>query len=359
MTALRVTPGRRLLEGMDSELFNELLDRAVTDVGACASTGLIAVGERTGLFAALRQGPATPAELARRSGTAERYVREWACALAAGGYLTHDGGSYTLNPEQRVLLDPDGPVNLPAAAELGLAIMRDTDRLERAFRTGEGIGWGEHDEALHAGVAAFYRPGYAQHLVDRWLPALDGVADRLRAGGSVADIGCGHGAATVLIAEAFPAATVTGFDAHPASVAAATAAAAKAGVRAGFEVAPAAGFPAPAGGYDLVTTFDALHDLGDPLGAARRVRETLRADGTWLIVEPRAGDRVEDNLHPLGRLFYGASTYLCVPHAISEGGAALGAQAGPARLTELLTEAGFTDVRVVDTTQTNLVLSAR
>ncbi|MGI5182149.1 class I SAM-dependent methyltransferase [Dactylosporangium sp. CA-152071] len=345
---------------MDTERFNDLLERAVADLGACPSAGLIAVGERTGLFAALRQGPATTAELARRSGTAERYVREWAGALTAGGYLTHDGGTYALSPEQHVLLDPDGPVNLPAAAELCLAILRDTDRLERAFRTGEGIGWGEHDEALHAGVAAFYRPGYAQHLISGWLPALDGVTDRLRAGGSVADIGCGHGAATVLIAEAFPAATVTGFDAHPGSVAAATAAAAKAGVRAEFEVATAAGFPAPpGGGYDLVTIFDALHDLGDPLGAARRVRETLSDDGTWLIVEPLAGDRVEDNLHPLGRLFYGASTYLCVPHAISEGGAALGAQAGAARLTGLLAEAGFTDVRVVATTQTNLVLSAR
>jgi 2-polyprenyl-3-methyl-5-hydroxy-6-metoxy-1,4-benzoquinol methylase len=345
---------------LDQAKVNEFLGKAIQDVAATFHAGLVLIGDKLGLYRAMADGgPMTAAELAKRTGARERYVREWLSAQAAGGYVTYEpaSGRFTLPPEHAfLLLDAD----LPGAFQLGVGSIHAEPRIANAFRTGEGVGWHEHDPAVFEGCERFFRPGYAMNLASQWIPALDGVKARLEAGGRVADVGCGHGASTIIMAQAFPRSIITGFDYHPASIEAARRAADKAGVgdRVSFEVASAKAYPGS--GYDLVTCFDCLHDMGDPVGAARHVRGTLAPDGTWMLVEPFANDRLEDNLNPVGRLYYGASTFLCTPASLSqEVGLALGAQAGEKRLRDVLTEAGFKRVRRVAETPANMVLEAR
>jgi SAM-dependent methyltransferase len=349
---------------VDSNKLNELLGRAVTDVGAVSIAPLVLIGDRLGLYRALAaQGPAAPARLAALTGTHERYVREWLNAQAASGYVRYhaDSGRYELTPEQALAFaDEDSPAFIIGGFETALAAGRIVDKLAQAFQTGEGIGWHEHDHALFHGIERFFRPGYNGHLVQQWIPALDGVAARLAGGARVADIGCGHGASTLLMAQAFPESEFIGFDYHGESIAAARDRANEAGVgeRCRFEVASAKDFPGS--GYDLVTVFDALHDMGDPVGASRHVLQTLAADGTWMIVEPYAGDRVEENLNPVGRAYYAASTLICTPCSLAqEVGLALGAQAGEARMRKVVTDAGFTRFRRATHTPFNLVYEAR
>ena len=345
---------------LDQAKVNEFLGKAIQDVAATFHAGLVLIGDKVGLYRAMADGgPMTAAELAKRTGARERYVREWLSAQAAGGYVTYEPatGRFTLPPEHAfLLLDAD----LPGAFQLGVGSIHAEPRIADAFRTGEGVGWHEHDPAVFEGCERFFRPGYAMNLASQWIPALDGVKARLEQGGRVADVGCGHGASTIIMARAFPRSIIIGFDYHPASIEAARRAADKAGVgdRVTFEVASAKAYPGS--GYDLVTFFDCLHDMGDPVGAARHVRGSLAADGTWMLVEPFANDRLEDNLNPIGRLYYGASTFLCTPASLSqEVGLALGAQAGEKRLRDVLTEAGFKRVRRVAETPANMVLEAR
>jgi SAM-dependent methyltransferase len=332
--------------------------------GAAISGLLLHLGDRLGLYKAMAgAGPLTPAALAARTGTAERYVREWLGNQAAGGYVTYDpaDGTYELPAEQAmVVANEDSPVFLGGAFEVIASCYADHARFTDAFRTGAGVGWHEHDDRLFSGVLRLFRPGYAAHLVSAWLPALDGVVDKLRAGASVADVGCGLGASTIIMAQAFGRSTFLGVDNHEASVAEARKAAAEAGVaqRTRFETASAQELPGT--GYDLVCMFDCLHDMGDPLGAARHARQALAPDGTLLLVEPMAGDGLEENLNPVGRTFYGLSTVICTPGSLDqEVGLGLGAQAGERRLTALLTEAGFSRVRRATQTPFNLILEAR
>jgi SAM-dependent methyltransferase len=348
---------------IDEAKLNDFLHRFVGDLGATVHAANVAIGDELGLYKALAAGPSTPAELAERTGTHPRYVAEWLAGQAAGGYVTYDPDSdrYLLSEEQAfTLTDEQSPAFLPGAFQLAAATVRDAPRMVQAFRTGEGVGWHEHNPDVFEGCERFFRPGYIGNLVDAWIPALDGVQARLEAGARVADIGCGHGASTVLMAQAWPSSTFTGFDYHPASIEEARKRAAEAGVsdRVGFEVAPAGAYPG--NGYDLVTTFDALHDMGDPVGASRHVLASLAPEGTWMIVEPAAGDRLEDNLNPVGRAYYGFSTLLCVPNSLSqEVGLALGAQAGEPGIRKVVTEAGFTRFRRAAETPFNLVFEAR
>ena len=349
---------------VSEEKLMEFVFRAVDEVGATLNAALVVMGDKLGLYRALADGgPQTPAELAGRTGTAERYVQEWLNAQAAGGYVEYaaDTGRYALAPEQAVALtDESSPAYLPGFFQLALGSVLDSPRITAAVRTGEGFGWHEHVHDVHEGCERFFRPGYNANLVASWLPALEGVVEKLERGARVADVGCGHGASTILMAQAFPASTFVGSDYHERSIAAARARAAEAGVgdRVRFEAAPAAAHPGT--GYDLVTMFDSLHDMGDPVGAARHVRALLAADGTWMIVEPAAGDRVEDNLNPVGRAYYGFSTLLCTPASLSqEVGLALGAQAGEARIRAVVEEAGFKRFRRVAETPFNLVFEAR
>ncbi len=339
----------------------EFVFRAVDEVGATLNTALVVMGDRLGLYRALTDGPLTPGELAERTGTTERYVREWLNAQAAGGYVTHEDGRYRLEPEQAVALtDEDSPYFLPGFFELALGSVLDSPRITEAVRDGGGVGWHEHDAHVHDGCERFFRPGYNANLIGAWLPALDGVVERLRSGARVADVGCGHGASTILMAQAFPASTFVGSDYHAGSIETARERAVQAGLngRVRFDAAPAAAYGGE--GYDLVTMFDCLHDMGDPVGAARHVLRTLADDGTWMIVEPAAGDRVEDNLHPVGRAYYGFSTLLCTPASLSQDvGLALGAQAGEARIAAVVGEAGFTRFRRVAETPFNHVYEAR
>ena len=345
---------------LDQKKVEEFLGKAISDVAATFHAGLVLIGDKLGLYRAMGgAGPLTPAELATRTGAHERYVREWLSAQAAGGYVTYDPatGRFTLPPEQAFLLLA---ADLPGAFQLSVGSIRDEPKITDAFRTGAGVGWHEHDAGVYEGCERFFRPGYAMNLVSQWIPALDGVKARLEAGGRVADVGCGHGASTIIMGQAFPRATITGFDYHPASIEAARQAAEKAGVgdRVSFEVSAAKGYPGT--GYDLVTFFDCLHDMGDPVGAARHVRKSLATGGVWMLVEPFANDRLEDNLNPVGRLYYAASTLLCTPASLSqEVGLALGAQAGENRLREVLTEAGFARVRRVAQTPANMILEVR
>jgi SAM-dependent methyltransferase len=321
------------------------------------------MGDRLGLYRALARHPMSPGELARATGTAARYVDEWLRGQAAGGYVEYDaaGGTYSLTPEQAfALTDPDGAVFAPGAFQLALGALQALPRVTDAFTTGAGIGWHEHDAEVFAGCERFFRPGYSASLVSAWLPALDGVEDVLRAGGRVADVGCGHGASTALMAGAYPAATFAGSDYHEGSVRQARERIADAGLagRVTFEVASAQDFGG--GPYDLVTSFDCLHDMGDPLGAARHVREQLAPEGTWMVVEPAAGGSVAENLNPVGRVYYSFSTFLCVPSALAqEGGYSLGAQAGEAAIAKLAADAGFTRFRRAAETPFNIVYEAR
>ena len=354
------TPPEREETEMDHDKVTEFLGRVVGDLGAAGTTGAVAIGGRLGLYRALAQGPATPVALAERTGCDPRYLTEWLRGQAAAGYLGHDAGTFSLSAEQAFCLaDPDGP-NLPAACLTVLGYLRAEPRLTDAFRTGAGIGWHEHDDDVFVGCDAFYRPGYVAELVPHWIPALDGVEAKLAEGGRVADVGCGLGSSSVLLAAAYPRATVVGSDYHAASVELARKKAADAGVgdRVTFEVAPAQDFSGT--GYDLVTMFDCLHDMGDPVGAARRVREALAPDGTWLLVEPFASDDVAETFNPVGRLYYNGSLFLCVPNALSQpGGHALGAQAGEAAIRRVAAEAGFTRFRRAAQSPFNLVYEIR
>ncbi|MFB4283769.1 MULTISPECIES: class I SAM-dependent methyltransferase [unclassified Nonomuraea] len=348
---------------LDQDKLMDFLNLFVSDLGATMAAGNVLVGDRLGFYRALAEKPLRPHELAERTGTNPRYAEEWLNGQAAGGYVCYDAqsGTYWLSEEQAfALTDPDGPVFVPGGFELAVGALRAERRVEEAFRTGAGIGWHEHDEEVFSGCERFFRPGYAANLVSTWLPALEGVEDKLRAGARVADVGCGHGASTVLMAGAYPDARFTGSDYHAGSVEEARARAERAGVsdRVSFDVASAQDFPG--GPYDLVTSFDCLHDMGDPVGAARHVLGSLAPDGTWMVVEPNAGDTVTDNLHPIGRAYYAFSTFLCVPNAMSQpGGYALGAQAGESRIRAVVTEAGFTRFRRVAENPFNIVYEAR
>ncbi len=347
---------------MDQEKLTEFLGKFVTDLGATFAAGNVAVGHRLGLYGALATGPATPSQLAKRTETDTRYVTEWLAGQAAGGYVGYDAstGQFSMTPEQAfALADPNGP-NLPAAFVLALGALQAEPRITEGFRTGRGVGWHEHTADVFTGTEAFFRPAYAANLVPSWLPALDGVVDKLNAGGRVADVGCGLGTSTVLMAQAFPESRIVGSDYHEGSIDLARKRAAEAGVaeRTAFEVASAQTFTGR--GYDLATTFECMHDMGDPLSAARHIREALAHDGSWLIVEPFAGDSVADNLNPVGRMYYSASTFVCVPNGLSQpGGYALGAQAGEAAIAQLTAEAGFTRFRRAAQTPFNLVYEIR
>lgn len=349
---------------VDEAKLQALVGKAIGDLGATLSTAMISIGDRLGLFKALASGgAATPAELAARTATVERYVREWLAAAAAGAYVEYDpeSGRFSLSPEQQIALaDETSPYCVLGGFESILAATRAEPMIAERFRTGGGYPYGEHDARLFEGGERFFGPGYVAQLAAAWIPALDGVEPKLSAGARVADVGCGHGASTLAMARAFPASTYVGYDNHPPSIVRASELAAQAGLsdRVRFEIATAADFPGD--GYDLVAHFDSFHDLGDPLGAARRVRTALKPDGTWMIVEPRAGDRLEENFNPIGRLFYGASTLICTPHALSEGGETpLGAQAGEARIQAIIETAGFRQFRRATETPINMVLEAR
>jgi len=350
--------------GIDEAKLEQFMGKFVGDLGAALTAPLVLIGDKLGLYKAMADGePVTPQELAERAGCRERYIREWLCQQAASGYVEYDAvdGTFRLPPEQAMALaDEDSPAFIPGAFQLAAAVVKDEPHIAERFRSGEGFGWHEHHHDLYAGTERFFRPGYLANLVQAWLPALDGVVEKLVAGARVADIGCGHGASTILMAEAFPASEFVGSDYHEGSVEAARAAAERRGVadRVTFEVASAKDFGG--GPFDLVCVFDALHDMGDPVGAARHVRDRLAADGTWMVVEPWAGDAIEENLTPVGRIFYGGSTMLCTPASLSqEVGLALGAQAGERRLTEVLNEGGFSRVRRAAETPFNIVLEVR
>ncbi|HET8978817.1 MAG TPA: class I SAM-dependent methyltransferase [Solirubrobacteraceae bacterium] len=349
---------------VDVDRLHAFVLRAVEEVGATLNAALVVMGDRLGLYRALADGERlTPAQLAERTGTAERYVREWLNAQAAGGYVAYEAetGTYWLPPEQAVALtDADSPAYLPGFFQIALGSVTDAPRITEAARTGEGVGWHEHVHDVHEGCERFFRPSYNANLVAEWLPALDGVVEKLTRGATVADVGCGHGASTILMAQAFPRSTFVGSDYHEGSIEIARRRAREAGVedRVRFQLAPASAYAG--GGYDLVTMFDCLHDMGDPVGASRHVLSTLAVDGTWMIVEPQAGDAVQDNLHPVGRAYYGFSTLLCTPASLSqEVGLALGAQAGEARIREVVQAGGFSRFRRAAETPFNLVFEAR
>ncbi|OGU20694.1 MAG: SAM-dependent methyltransferase [Hydrogenophilales bacterium RIFOXYD1_FULL_62_11] len=349
---------------INEDSLNALLGRVIVDVGAVSNAPLVLIGEQLGLYKTLDEhGAQTPTELAERTGTRERYVREWLNAQAASGYVDYlaDSGRYRLTPEQAlVFADADSAAFMVGAFETTLAAGRIAGRLADAFVSGEGIGWHEHDHALFHGIERFFRPGYVGNLIQHWIPAIEGLADTLARGTRVADIGCGHGVSTILMAQAYPNSEFVGFDYHAASVAEANKRAADAGVAANcrFEVAGAKDFLGR--GYDFVAVFDALHDMGDPVGASRHVLASLAPEGVWMIVEPYAGDRVEENLNPVGRAYYAGSTLICTPCSLAqEVGLALGAQAGEARMREVVTGAGFTRFRRATQTPFNLVYEAR
>jgi len=348
---------------INEDKLHEFLGKFVTDLGATAAAGNVVIGHQLGLYRALASAPATPEELAERTHTNPRYVAEWLRGQAAGGYVEYDAdsGLYSMTEEQAfALTNPDGGVYVPGAFVLALGTLRSVPRIIEAFRTGAGMGWHEHHEDVFIGCEQFFRPGYIANLIPSWIPALDGVEEKLRAGATVVDIGCGLGASTILLAQEYPNSVFTGSDYHDRSIELARKRAGDAGVadRVNFEVASASSFSGS--GYDLAATFDCLHDMGDPLAAARHVRQALKPNGTWLVVEPFAADDTASNLNPVGRVYYNASTMLCVPNAMSQpGGYALGAQAGEAAIRQVVTEAGFTRFRRAAQTPFNLVYEVR
>jgi SAM-dependent methyltransferase len=348
---------------IDMDKLHAFMGRFVGDIGAAMHAGTVVIGDKLGLYKALAAGPMSPAELARKTETDERYVREWLATQAASGYVEYDAAAqkFHMTEEQVFALATEGsPAFIPGAFQVVLGALKTVPRLTGAFRTGLGIGWHEHDPMLFEGTERFFRPGYIANLVSSWIPALEGVEARLQAGARVADVGCGHGASTILMAQAYPASRFVGFDYHAPSIAWAREVAAEAGVadRVSFEVAAAKDFPGR--DYDLIAFFDCLHDMGDPVSAARHVRAALKPGGSWMLVEPFANDKLEDNLNPVGRLFYAASTMVCTPASKSqEVGLALGAQAGEKRLREVATEGGFTHFRRATETPFNLIFEAR
>src|SRR5207248_4608329 len=348
---------------VDMDKLMTFLGQVIGELGATVNAGLIVIGDRLGLYKAMAgAGPITSTELAEKTRTSERYIREWLNAQAAGGFVTYDPATkrYELPPEQAMALaDEDSPAFVGGAFELATATLKATPHIEEVFKSGAGFGWHEHDAGVPTGCERFFRPGYNANLVSAWLPALDGVEAKLRVGAKVADVGCGLGASTRLMAEAYPRSQFTGFDYDAESIELARGKAKGAGAKNTlFEVAEAAAYPGT--GYDLIAMFDSLHDMGDPVGAAKHVRQTLAPDGTWLIVEPIAGDKVEQNLNPVGRAYYAFSNFLCTPNSLSQDvGLALGAQAGEARIREVVTAAGFTRFRRVAETPFNAVYEAR
>jgi SAM-dependent methyltransferase len=348
---------------IDPGKLDEFLARFIADLGATFAAGNVVIGHRLGLYEALAAGPARADELAARTQTSPRYIAEWLCGQAAGGYVEYDpaAGTYSMSEEQAfALANPDGNVYVPGAFVLALGALKAEQRITEAFRGGAGMGWHEHDEDVFLGCEQFFRPGYAANLVPSWIPALEGVQDKLLSGAKVADIGCGLGASTILLARAYPNSAFAGSDYHGQSIDTARKRAGDAGLagRVTFEVATAAAFSGT--GYDLTATFDCLHDMGDPLAAARHIRQALAPDGTWLIAEPYAGDAISDNLNPIGRIYYNGSTLLCLPNAMSQaGGYTLGGQAGEAAIRRLVTDAGFTRFRRAAETPFNLIYEAR
>jgi len=349
---------------IDQGKLEKFMGQALGELGAGMNAALVIIGDKLGLYKAMAgAGPMSSTELAQKTGTMERYVREWLSAQAAGEFVTYDTATkrLTLPDEQALALAvEDSPAYLPGAYQIIASVLKDEPRITEAFRTGAGVGWHEHCADLFQGTERFFRPSYATNLISSWIPALDGVEAKLKAGAKVADVGCGHGASTILMATAYPKSQFVGFDYHAPSIESAWKAAEKAGVqdRAGFQVAWAKGFPGK--NYDLVAFFDCLHDMGDPAGAAAHVRESLASDGTWMIVEPFAHDRVEQNLNPVGRVFYSASTMICTPASrAQEVGLALGAQAGEERLREVVMQGGFKSFRRATETPFNMVFEAR
>ncbi len=349
---------------MNPDKLMAFMGKLVGDLGAMASVGPMLLGEKLGLYKALSSGqPMNAAEVAKATSTHERYVQEWLCAQAASGFIEYDAAAdkFHMTPEQAAALGQEGsPFYFLGAVEMTVAMILAEPKMLNAFRTGDGVGWHEHDTCLFRAVERFFRPGYMRHLVGEWIPALDGVKAKLDKGAKVADVGCGHGASTILMAQAFPKSEFHGFDYHPASIDAARTAADAAGVaeRVKFEIASAKEYPG--NGYDLVAFFDCLHDMGDPAGAAKHVHSTLAKDGSWMIVEPAAGDKIADNLHPIGRVYYSASTFICTPASrAQEVGLGLGAQAGEARLTKVIQQGGFSSVRRAAETPFNMVLEAK
>ncbi len=347
----------------DGDKLNTFLGRMVGDLGAIATGALVVLGDRLGLYRAMRDGSkVSPAELARLTHTHERYVREWLAAQAAAGYVEYDDETnlFFLNPEQAaVFADDDSPAAMAGAFEVLASLWLDEAKVADAFRGKRTVGWHDHSQCLFRGTERFFRPSYNANLVASWLPALDGVVEKLQRGATVADVGCGHGSSTIVMARAFPNSQFVGFDYHAPSIESAREAAAGMGVAANtrFEVADAKSFK---GRFDLVAFFDCLHDLGDPLGAAAHVRESLTPDGSWMIVEPFAHDRLRDNLNPVGRIYYSASTMVCTPCSLSqEVGLGLGAQAGELRLRQVVTAGGFRRMRRATETPFNLVFEAR
>ena len=348
---------------LDMDKLNAFIGRFVGDLGAAVHTGMVVIGEKLGLYKALAAGPMSSAELAARTQTDERYLREWLASQAAGGYITYDQvtNKFSLTQEQSfTLAQEDSPAYLPGAFELALGSLAAVPRIADSFRTGAGMGWHEHEDGVFHGCEKFFRPGYAANLVSAWIPALHGVKEKLDAGARVADVGCGKGASTILMAKAFPKSQFFAFDYHDKSIEAARETAVREGLagRVTFEVSKAKDFPGT--GYDFVAVFDCLHDMGDPVGAATHVRQSLAEDGTWMIVEPFANDQLKDNLNPVGRVYYSFSTLLCTPCSRSqEVGLCLGAQAGESRIRDVINAAGFTRFRRATETPFNIVYEAR
>ena len=348
---------------IDMNKLNAFIGQFVTDLGAAVHAGMVVIGEKLGLYKALAEGPMNSAQLASRTKTDERYVREWLASQAAGGYITYDDktGKFSLSEEQSfALANEDSPAYLPGAFELALGSLAAVPRITESFRTGAGMGWHEHDDGVFHGCEKFFRPGYAANLVSTWIPSLRDVQGKLEAGARVADVGCGKGASTILLAKAFPNSKFFGFDYHPESIEGARESARRNGVsdRVTFEVAKAKDFPGT--GYDFVAVFDCLHDMGDPIGAAAHVRQSLAKDGTWMIVEPFANDELKDNLNPVGRVYYSFSTLLCTPCSRSqEVGLCLGAQAGETRIRQVVAAAGFNRFRRATETPFNIVYEAQ
>ena len=351
------------LSTLDMDKLNAFIGRFVGDLGAAVHAGMVVIGEKLGLYKALAAGPMTSGELSAKTETDERYVREWLASQAAGGYVTYDEDSnkFSLDAEQIfTLAQEDSPAYLPGAFELALGSLAAVPRIVESFRTGAGMGWHEHADGVFHGCEKFFRPGYAANLVSSWIPAMQDVREKLESGARVADVGCGKGASTLLLAKAFPKSQFFGFDYHDKSIEAASESARdqKIADRVRFDVSSATQFPGK--NYDLVAVFDCLHDMGDPIGAAKHVLQSLAKDGTWMIVEPFANDSMKDNLNPVGRVYYSFSTLLCTPCARSqEGGQTLGAQAGEARIREVVTAAGFTSFRRAAETPFNIVYEAR
>ena len=348
---------------LNMDKLNQFVGQFVTDLGASVHAGMVVIGEKLGLYKTLAAGPMSSAELAARTKTDERYVREWLASQAAGGYVTYDNktNKFSLSEEQAfTLANEDSPAYLPGAFELALGSLAAVPRIAEAFRNGAGMGWHEHDDGVFHGCEKFFRPGYAANLISSWIPSLHDVKSKLESGARVADVGCGKGASTLLMAQAFPKSQFFGFDYHDKSIEGARESARRAGVadRITYQVAKAKDFPGQE--YDFVTVFDCLHDMGDPVGAAEHVRKSLAKDGTWMIVEPFATDKLADNLNPVGRVYYSFSTLLCTPCSRSqEVGLCLGAQAGEAKIREVVTKAGFTRFRRATETPFNIVYEAR